>query len=76
MTAFRPIPPAHGSFTWRFAVMNRRVVTGASLALAVLLGSALAADAPKSGPQPGDGMNIFEPLNVTGPYAGEKQCLV
>jgi hypothetical protein len=56
--------------------MNRRIAVGASLALALLVGSVLAADAPKSGPQPGDGMGVFDPLSVTGPFAGERQCLV
>jgi hypothetical protein len=56
--------------------MNRRVVTGASLALLVLLGSAVAADALKSGPQPDDDLIAFEPVNVTGPFAGTTRCLV
>jgi hypothetical protein len=56
--------------------MRTSVVVGASLALAVLVGTALADEALKSGPQPGDGLGVFEPLNVTGPAAGAKRCLV
>jgi hypothetical protein len=56
--------------------MNRRIAAGATLAVALLLGSAVAADALKSGPQPGDPMGVFDPLNVTGNYAGDRQCLV
>ena len=43
---------------------------------ALLVSSAMAADAVKSGPQPGDKIDPFHPLNVTGQFAGEKQCLV
>jgi hypothetical protein len=49
---------------------------GASLALVLLFGSAWAAEALKSGPQPGDDMTPFDPLNVTGDFAGDNQCLV
>jgi hypothetical protein len=48
----------------------------APLLALLLVGSALAGDAPKSGPQPGEGCGVFEPLNVTGKFAGKKQCLV
>jgi hypothetical protein len=57
-------------------LMNRRITVGAALALALLVGSAWAADTLKSGPQPGDPMYVFDPLNVTGPFAGQNQCLV
>jgi hypothetical protein len=56
--------------------MNRRIAMGASLALVLLIGGAWAADALKSGPQPGDDLTPFDPLNVTGEFAGETQCLV
>jgi hypothetical protein len=56
--------------------MNRRIAMGTSLAVALLVGCAIAADALKSGPQPGEGLVPFEPLNVTGDYAGSRQCLV
>jgi len=47
-------------------------------AAAVLLaGTAMAEEPLKSGPQPGDRLpGTFEPLNVTGEYAGERHCLV
>jgi hypothetical protein len=57
--------------------MTYRVAAGTSLALVLLLGSAWADDALKSGPQVGDAVpNPFNPLNVTGKFAGLKQCLV
>ena len=56
--------------------MRDRIAMGAALALALLVGSALAAEALKSGPQPGDGMTPFDPYNVTGPFAGDERCLV
>jgi hypothetical protein len=56
--------------------MNRRIAAGASLALVLLIGSAWGADAVKSGPQPGDSVGAFDPLNVTGPFAGARRCLV
>jgi hypothetical protein len=56
--------------------MRSRIAVGASLALALLAGGLLAAEALKSGPQVGDSVNSFEPLNVTGEYAGEKKCQV
>jgi hypothetical protein len=57
--------------------MNRRVALGASLAVALLVGGALAAEGLKSGPQPGSKkIPPFNPLNVTGKFAGTKQCLV
>ena len=57
--------------------MRYRTYLGASLAAALLLGSVLAGDAPKSGPQAGDRIpGPFNPLNVTGDDAGQKRCLV
>jgi hypothetical protein len=56
--------------------MNRRIALGASLAAALLAGSALAAGGLKSGPQPGDHLTPFSPLNVTGEDAGDKVCQV
>jgi hypothetical protein len=52
----------------------RLTVLGAAVG-ALLVSSALAAEI-KSGLQPGDSVPVFHPLNVTGPFAGEKQCLV
>jgi hypothetical protein len=61
-----------GSFT-----MNHRIVAGTSLALALFISGAMAADAIKSGPQVGSSkITPFNPLHVTGDGAGEKSCLV
>jgi hypothetical protein len=50
---------------------------GALLAVALLLGSVAAAAPLKSGPKAGDDLpGTFHPLNVTGPDAGQKRCLV
>jgi len=57
--------------------MTYRVAAGVSLALVLLFGSAWAVDALQSGPQVGDAVpSPFNPLNVTGKFAGTKQCLV
>ena len=57
--------------------MRYRITLGASLALALLVGGALAAGGLKSGPQEGSRKLIpFNPLHVTGPNEGEKLCLV
>lgn len=57
--------------------MRHRAAAGVSLAFALLIGSAWAADALQSGPQPGDNVpGPFNPLNVTGDDAGTKQCQV
>jgi hypothetical protein len=56
--------------------MRDRIAVGASLAVALLVGCAMAADALKSGPQIGDSMFPFDPYNCTGEYAGEEKCLV
>jgi hypothetical protein len=57
--------------------MKYRMAAGASLAFALLVGSAWAADALQSGPQVGDGIpKPFQPENITGKFAGKKQCLV
>jgi hypothetical protein len=49
----------------------------AVVVLILMSAPALAAEPLKSGLQPGERLtNIFEPLNVTGPYAGEQHCLV
>jgi hypothetical protein len=57
--------------------MKHRKATVASLALALLATSVWAGDTVKSGPQPGDGVpSPFNPLSVTGKFAGKKQCLV
>lgn len=61
--------------------MKHRIAVGASLAVALLCGFALAADALKSGPQVGDKYpGAFHPLNVTNcekpEVAGTKNCYV
>ncbi len=56
--------------------MRTHLIAGVPLALALLVGCADAAGDLKSGPQVGDGVGIFEPLNITGPGAGEKRCPV
>src|SRR5262245_31496144 len=83
-----PCPPGHGSVsvrTWglrppgvsssfkEIDPMNRWL-TGL-LAGALVVGGAVAAELA-SGPQPGDKVGPFHPLNVTGESAGQKQCLV
>ena len=56
--------------------MSMRLTAGTSLAVALLVGSALAADSLKSGPQVGDHVGVFEPLHLTGSGAGTKNCPV
>jgi hypothetical protein len=53
----------------------RHAVAGVAVG-ALLVSSLLAAETLKSGPQSGDPVSPFHPLNVTGQFAGEKQCLV
>ena len=55
----------------------KRVPLLALCAAGTLLASSLLAAELKSGPQAGTEIpGVFHPLNVTGPYAGQKQCLV
>jgi hypothetical protein len=61
--------------------MNHRMVGVAALAVLMLLGVTIAADAPKSGPQVGENLpGPFHPLNITNAEkpeaAGQKNCLV
>jgi hypothetical protein len=58
--------------------MTHRIAAGTSLAVMLLFfGSMPAADDLKSGPQVGESIpGPFNPLNVNGPTAGQKQCLV
>jgi hypothetical protein len=57
--------------------MNRRIAVGSSAAFMLLVGSLIAAETLKSGPQPGDMLpGPFHPLNVTGANAGQKACQV
>jgi hypothetical protein len=53
--------------------MQRFLLSTAVVGLVAALG--VGADL-KSGPEPGKSVPAFHPLNVTGPDAGEKRCLV
>src|SRR5262245_10552625 len=66
--------PSVGFFTQKQGVEVMRFRMGVGLALLVV-GTAWAAGL-KSGPQVGDSMSPFHPLNVTGKSAGKKNCLV
>ena len=56
----------------------KRTVVGASFAVALLVGSVMAADELISGPQTGGNAtpSPFNPLHANGPDAGKKVCLV
>jgi hypothetical protein len=57
--------------------MRDRIAVGAALAMALLISSAWAADAVKSGPQVGSSKLLpFNPLHCNGSGVGEKACLV
>jgi hypothetical protein len=61
--------------------INRRRSWRLSVSLTIgnllLAGAAMAAEPVKSGLQPGEQIfAVFEPLNATGPFAGEQHCLV
>jgi hypothetical protein len=56
--------------------MNRHVAFQGSMIALLLVGSVLAGEELKSGPQPGDGVGVYQPLHVTGKFAGQKQCPV
>jgi hypothetical protein len=59
-----------------FPIMRRLHDTlGLFLALALLAGGSFAADDLKSGPQPGQFIAPFNPLNCTGPHTGQKADL-
>jgi hypothetical protein len=56
--------------------MTKMRFVAAAVALVVAWGGLVAAEKVKSGPQVGDKVpGPFEPLNITGPAAGEKSCL-
>ncbi len=57
--------------------MKQRIAVGGVLAVAVLASTVMAADAVKSGPQPGDTVRAaFNVKNVTGKFAPKTLCLV
>jgi hypothetical protein len=59
------------------ATMKHRIAVGGFLAVAVLVGTVMAADTVKSGPEPGATVRTpFDVRNVTGPYAPQTLCLV
>jgi hypothetical protein len=59
------------------STMKQRIAVGGFLAVAVLASTVIAADAVKSGPQPGDTVRTpFDVRNVSGPYAPQTLCLV
>jgi hypothetical protein len=59
------------------STMRNRITLGASLAVALLVSSAIADGTLKSGPQVGSSdIPAFNPLHVNGPTPGGKQCLV
>jgi len=63
-----PVKTAKGT-----SPMQRLFVS--AVAVGLLAGLAPGADV-KSGPEPGKSVPVFNPLNVTGKSAGEKQCPV
>ena len=56
--------------------MKHRFAVGAFAVAALVISSVAAQEALKSGVEVGKRVAPFHPLNVTGPFAGEKQCLV
>ncbi len=57
--------------------MKRVIALGGLLALALSLGQVWAAEGIESGPQVGNDIpGPFKPLNVTGEFAGKKECQV
>jgi hypothetical protein len=56
-------------------MLNRLLGFTALVAVALVPGGASAVD-PKSGPQVGEKVVPFHPLNCTGDHAGEKYCLI
>lgn len=67
------------SFTFapkKGTTMKRRFAVGAFAVVAVVLSTAVAGEALKSGIPVGGRPSPFHPLNVTGADAGKKQCLV
>jgi hypothetical protein len=57
--------------------MQPAFAAGAVCILALLAGNVGRAEGPKSGPQAGQEIpGPFNPLNITGPDAGQKRCQV
>ncbi len=57
--------------------MKHGIAVGVSTAFVLLVGSLLAEEALKSGPQKGQNLpGPFSPLNINGANAGQKVCQV
>lgn len=56
--------------------MSRYLPLGACTLAALLVAGSQAADPLKSGPQVGQKVTAFSPLNINGPDAGKKVCQV
>ena len=56
--------------------MRVRMISGAAVAALLLAGGGLVAADVKSGPAVGKSLFPFHPLNINGPAAGRKNCLV
>ncbi len=56
--------------------MRMSFSVGSFLTLMLVVGCSQAVAEFKSGPQVGEQVVPFEPLNVTGKFAGQKECLV
>ena len=57
--------------------MRHRFATTSALAIVLALGSTMAAEAVKSGPQTGDSIpGPFNVLNLNGPQSGKSNCQV
>jgi hypothetical protein len=56
--------------------MKTRLMLGAFAVMALSMSGVTAGEELKSGIPCGGSVSAFHPLNVTGPFAGKKQCLV
>lgn len=56
--------------------MKNRFIVGAFAVVVLASAGAVAGDALKSGIPVGGSPSAFNPLSVTGPFEGKKQCLV
>jgi hypothetical protein len=63
-------------FLKKGSTMKQRFAVGAFAVAALVLSTAVAGDALKSGIPVGGRPSPFHPLNVTGAKAGNKHCLV
>ncbi len=56
--------------------MRTRLALGAFAVMALSMSGVMAGEDLKSGLPSGGTCTPFHPLNVTGPFAGKRQCLV